>query len=72
VHIQVGFLAWHQARRLDLFVRTDPRTEARIMRKSIIGRVRKRRERRDYYRALDNASPSMLHELQSMALRQNS
>jgi len=72
VHIQVGFLAWHQGRRLDLFVRTDPRTEARIMRKSIIDRVRKRRERRDFYRALDNASPSMLHELQSMALRQNS
>jgi len=47
-------------------------TEARIMRKSIIDRVRKRRERRDLYRALDNASPSMLHELQSMALRQNS
>jgi len=47
-------------------------TEARIMRKSIIDRVRKRRERRDFYRALDNASPSMLHELQSMALRQNS
>ena len=72
MHIQVGFLAWHQARRLDLSVRTDPRTEARIMRKSIISRVRKRRERRDFYRALDNASPSMLHELQSMALRQNS
>ena len=30
-----------------------------IMRKTIINRVRQRRERRAYYRALDNASPSM-------------
>jgi hypothetical protein len=42
------------------------------MRKTIIDRVRKRRERRAFYRAVDDASPSMLHELQSMALRQNS
>jgi hypothetical protein len=50
----------------------DPRDGGEIMRKTIINRVRQRRERRAYYRALDNASPSMLHELQSMALRQNS
>ena len=47
-------------------------TGGEIMRKTIIDRVRQRRERRAFYRALDNASPSMLHELQSMALRQNS
>jgi hypothetical protein len=56
---------------MDLWV-PDPRDGGEIMRKTIINRVRQRRVRRDYYRALDNASPSMLHELQSMALRQNS
>lgn len=41
------------------------------MRKSIADRMRQRRERRALYRALDDASPSMRHELQSLAQRQN-
>jgi hypothetical protein len=67
-----GFLASNLARYSICSSGLIRETEARIMRKTIIGRVRKRRERRDFYRALDNASPSMLHEFQSMALRQNS
>ena len=67
-----GFLASNLARYSICLSGPIRETEARIMRKTIIDRVRKRRERRDFYRALDNASPSMLHELQSMSLRQNS
>jgi hypothetical protein len=39
------------------------------MQRTILNRMRQRRERRDFYRAFDNASPSMRHELQSQAQR---
>jgi hypothetical protein len=41
------------------------------MQNTIVARMRERRERRAFYRALDNASPSMRHELLSQAQRQH-
>lgn len=41
------------------------------MQKTILSRMRQRRERRAFYRAYDNASTSMRHELQSQAQRQH-
>jgi hypothetical protein len=41
------------------------------MRKPMIERLRAHSQRRALYRALDNASPSMRQELQSLAQHQN-